>query len=340
MWYDRVDFSGIEPLEAGDRVEIKGRVVSYIKGLRKDYVKDKFNYKLSFVQDNVKKIGNKIEDQKKIEFYTDLCKANSSKNHDLTLFDLKKMYSALERKDYVHKHLRESIRARILNNDNHEIAFTLNSRGRVSTKRKKGLYIKDNEIVLCKIGKEIKGIGLLYKDYVEYQEERGVYEGFDELDKWTDTACKWKKLSAKNKKEFGTRMKICEVVKKYLKNEIEYDHILVVNYEGKIYFITVDNGDMDKNTYLEPSEIELCRFGRGVKNKTNIYNDYSDLLREKYGILYDIDIWNLWNRVDNGNISKLEIIEKNFQKRKDGYLNFYAMVLKGIEKEMEKQFIS
>lgn len=62
-------------------------------------------------------------------------------------------------------------------------------------------------------------------------------------------------------------MKIFYMVKEYLNNNIEYDHILVVNNQGKIYFIKVDRDNIERNDYLEPSEIEICRCEKKVIKK-------------------------------------------------------------------------
>ncbi|WP_195336295.1 hypothetical protein [Paraclostridium bifermentans] len=139
------------------------------------------------------------------------------------------------------------------------------------------------------------------------------------------------------RKRFNIMMKIFNIVKEYLNNNIEYDNVLVVNNQGKIYFIKVDRDNIDINNYLELSEIEICRFGKKVIKKSNIYHDYVDILKKEYDNLDDLDIWSLWYSLDSKNIIKEEIMEKNFQIRKEGYINHYTVLLKGIAKEIEKQ---
>ena len=132
-------------------------------------------------------------------------------------------------------------------------------------------------------------------------------------------------------------MKIFYIVKEYLNNNIEYDSVLVANNQGKIYFIKVDRDNIDIDNYLEPSEIEICRFGKKVIKKSNIYHDYVEILKKEYDNLDNLDIWKLWYSLDNKNIIKKEIMEKNFQTRKVGYITHYRALLKGIAKEIEKQ---
>ena len=110
------------------------------------------------------------------------------------------------------------------------------------------------------------------------------------------------------RKRFNIMMKIFYIVKEYLNNNIEYDSVLVVNNQGKIYFIKVDRDNIDINNYLEPSEIEICRFGKKVIKKSNIYHDYVEILKKEYDNLDDLDIWNLWYSLDNKNSIKKEII--------------------------------
>lgn len=139
------------------------------------------------------------------------------------------------------------------------------------------------------------------------------------------------------RKRFNIMMKILYIVKEYLKNNIEYDHVLVVNNQGKIYFIKVDRDNIDRNDYLEPSEIEICRFGKKVIKKSNIYHNYVGILKKEYDNLDNLDIWSLWYSLDIKNSVKEEIIEENFQMRKKGYINHYNVLLKGIAKEIEIQ---
>lgn len=139
------------------------------------------------------------------------------------------------------------------------------------------------------------------------------------------------------RKKFSIMMKIFNIVKLYLNNNIGYDHVLVINNYGKIYFIKVDRDNIDKNNYLEESEIEICRFGKKVIKKSNIYHDYVEILKREYDNIEDLDIWDLWYSLDSKNTIKENIVKKNFQNRKNGYINHYLVLVTGIEKEIEKQ---
>lgn len=139
------------------------------------------------------------------------------------------------------------------------------------------------------------------------------------------------------RKKFSIIMKIFNIVKLYLNNKIDYDNVLAINSYGKIYFIKVDRDNIDINNYLEESEIEICRFGKKVIKKSNIYHDYVEILKREYDNLEDLDIWDLWYSLDSKNIIKEDIVEKNFQHRKEGYINHYLVLVKGIEREIEKQ---
>lgn len=59
---------------------------------------------------------------------------------------------------------------------------------------------------------------------------------------------------------------------------------------------------------------------------SNIYNDYVEVLKKEYDNLDNLDIWNLWYSLDNKNIIKKEIMEKNFQIRKEGYITHYRVL--------------
>lgn len=63
-----------------------------------------------------------------------------------------------------------------------------------------------------------------------------------------------------------------------------------------------------------------------VIKKSNIYHDYAKILKKEYDNLDNLDIWNLWYSLDNQNIVKKEIMEKNFQIRKEGYITHYRVL--------------
>lgn len=425
LWYPKSNFKLIESLSVGDILEIKGKVSIYLKALYNKHVSKKFNYYIDFNIDDVKKIGAQKQEEKKIEFYTDICKSRVRSGYYFTISNLKKIHRTLENKDYLYiKFLRDIIKSRLLNDPNYESILTIDSKGSIYTKNKKykdDINLKANEIILCRIGKKIYGMGKIYKDYADILEEKGIYEYFDLIDRWHDLSnrdkdklkivssnleyisqpyidsieqlkrfieleieyntsddLKGNKISKakldkakyikdliviktslirnrvhKNynfkeddldiiykslvRKRFNIMMKIFYIVKEYLNNNIEYDSVLVVNNQGKIYFIKVDRDNIDINNYLEPSEIEICRFGKKVIKKSNIYHDYVEILKKEYDNLDDLDIWNLWYSLDNKNSIKKEIMEKNFQIRKEGYITHYRVLLKGIAKEIEKQ---
>lgn len=430
LWYPKSNFKLIEPLSIGDIIEIKGKVSIYIKALYNKHVSKKFNYTIDFKIDDVMKIGTQKQEEKKIEFYTDICKSRVRSGYHFTISNLRKIHSTLENKDYLYiKFLRDIIRSRLLNDPNYESILIIDSKGSIYTKNKKykdSISLKANEIILCKIGKKIYGMGKVYKDYANILEKKGIYEYFDIIDRWHDLSntdkdklkivssnleyisqpyidsieklkrlieleieynssndFKGNKISKaklnkvkcakdsivikrplirnrvhKNynfkdddldiiykslvRKRFSIMMKIFYIVKEYLNNNIEYDSVLVVNNQGKIYFIKVDRDNKDNidiNNYLEPSEIEICRFGKKVIKKSNIYHDYVEVLKKEYDNLDNLDIWSLWYSLDNQNIIKKEIMEKNFQIRKEGYITHYRVLLKEIAKEIEKQKI-
>lgn len=137
------------------------------------------------------------------------------------------------------------------------------------------------------------------------------------------------------KKRFSIMMKIFYTIKEYLNKDLDYDNILVINNKGQIYFIEVDRWNVDRSEYLETSEVEICRFGKKTIRKSNIYDDYSKVLKKEYGNIDDLDIWSLWYNLNNENIVKKNMVEKNFQMRKKGYITHYNVLIKGIAKEME-----
>lgn len=426
LWYDKSDFKLIEELSIGDILEIKGKVTIYIKALYNKHVSKKFNYCIDFNIDDVKKIGTKKQEEKKIELYTDICKSRVRNGYYFTLSNLRKIHSTLESKNYLYiKFLKDIIKSRLLNDPNYESILIIDSKGSIYTRNKKykeKINLKANEIILCRIGKKIYGMGKIYKDYADILEKKGVDEYFDIVDRWHNLSNRDKdklktvssnleyisqpyidsieklktlieleieynssednlkgnkilkaKLDKVNypkdsiviktslvrnrvhknynfkesdlqiiynsllKKRFSIMMKIFYIVKEYLNNDIEYDRVLVANNQGKIYFIKVDRGNIDINNYLETSEIEICRFGKNVINKSNIYHDYAEILKKDYDNIDNLDIWSLWYSLDNKDIIKKEIMEKNFQKRKLGYISHYRVLLKGIAKEIEKQ---
>ncbi|MCC3669341.1 hypothetical protein [Terrisporobacter mayombei] len=49
-------------------------------------------------------------------------------------------------------------------------------------------------------------------------------------------------------------------------------------------------------------------------------------MKKEYDNLDNLDIWNLWYSLDNKNIIKKEIMEKNFQIRKEGYITHYRVL--------------
>ncbi|EPZ57435.1 hypothetical protein H477_2513 [[Clostridium] sordellii ATCC 9714] len=264
----------------------------------------------------------------------------------------------------------------------------IDSKGSIYTKNKKykeKIDLKANEIILCRIGEKIYGMGKVYKCYTDILEKKGMYEHIDVIDRWHELSNKDKdklkvvssnleyisqpyidsierlkraieleieynssddvkdKKISKNKlskaqyvkdsiiiktslvrnrvhknynlkeseldviykslvrKKFSIMMKIFNIVKLYLNNNIGYDHVLVINNYGKIYFIKVDRDNIDINNYLEESEIEICRFGKKVIKKSNIYHDYIEILKREYDNIEDLDIWNLWYSLDSKN---------------------------------------
>lgn len=173
------------------------------------------------VEDDVKKIGTQNQEEKKIEFYTDICKSRVRSGYYFTISNLRKIHSTLENKDYLYiKFLRDIIRSRLLNDPNYESILIIDSKGSIYTKNKK------------------------YKD----------------------------------------------------------------------------------NINLKANEIILCRFGKKVIKKSNIYHDYVEVLKKEYDNLDNLDIWSLWYSLDNQNIIKKEIMEKNFQIRKEGYITHYRVL--------------
>lgn len=427
LWYPKSKFNLLEKVSIGDTLEIKGKVSIYIKALHNKHVSKKFNYCIDFNVDNVKRVGIQKQNEKKIELYTDICKSRVRSGYYFTVSNLRKIHSTLENKDYLYtKFLRGIIKSRLLNNPNYESMLIMDGKGSIYTKNKKykeKIDLKANEIILCRIGEKIYGIGKVYKDYADILEKKGIYEYFDIIDRWHELSNHDKnklkvvssnleyisqpyidsiehlkraieheieynssndlqgkkilkeKLSKvqyfkdsiliktslvrnrvhKNynfkepeldviykslvRKKFSIMMKIFNIVKLYLNNNIGYDHVLVINNYGKIYFIKVDRDNIDVNNYLEESEIEICRFGKKVIKKSNIYHDYIEILKRDYDNLEDLDIWDLWYSLDSKNTIKEDIVEKNFQHRKDGYINHYLVLVTGIEKEIEKQKI-
>ncbi len=140
------------------------------------------------------------------------------------------------------------------------------------------------------------------------------------------------------KKRFSIMMKIFYIIKEYLNNNIDYDSILVINNKGQIYFIEVDRWNVDRSNYLETCEIEICRFGKNTIRKSNIYEDYSKVLKKEWGNIGDLDIWDQWYNLDNENSIKKNIVENNFQIRKKVYIIYYNVLVKAIEKEIEEKY--
>ncbi|WP_250675477.1 hypothetical protein LZ906_002090 [Paraclostridium ghonii] len=425
MWYPKSKFKLIEELSVGDTLEIKGKVAVYLKALHNKHVSKKFDYCIDFNINNVKKVGTQKAKEKRIEFYTDICKSRVRSGYCFTISNLSKICSTLENKEYLYtKFLRDIIKSRLLNDPNYESILIIDSKGRIYTKNKKykeNINLKSNEIILCRIGAKIYGMGKVYKEYVDVLEEKGIDEHFDVIDRWHDLSNRDKdkfKIVSSNleyisqpyidsieilkrlieieieynsddnlnsktvlndkldkiqsgkdsmiiktslvkhrvnkkysfkvheldviykslvRKKFSIIMKIFNVVKEYLNNNIEYDNVLVINNHGKIYFIKVDRDNIDINNYLESSEIEICRFGKKVIKKSNIYHDYVKILEKEYENLDNLDIWSLWYSLDNKNSIKKEILERNFKARKEGYINHYTVLIKGIKSEIEKQ---
>ncbi|CEO24155.1 hypothetical protein [Paraclostridium sordellii] len=425
LWYPKSKFNSIEELSIGDTLEIKGKVSVYLKALYNKHVSKKFNYCIDFNVDNVKRVGIQKYNEKRIALYTDICKSRVRSGYYFTISNLSKIHSTLENKDYIYtKFLRDIIKSRLLNNLNYESMLIIDSKGSIYTKNKKykeKIDLKANEIILCRIGEKIYGMGKVYKCYTDILEKEGMYEHIDVIDRWHELSNKDKdklkvvssnleyisqpyidsierlkraieieieynssddvkdKKISKNKlskaqyvkdsiiiktslvrnrahknynfkeseldviykslvrKKFSIMMKIFNIVKLYLNNNIGYDHVLVINNYGKIYFIKVDRDNIDKNNYLEESEIEICRFGKKVIKKSNIYHDYIEILKREYDNIEDLDIWDLWYSLDSKNTIKENIVKKNFQHRKNGYINHYLVLVTGIEKEIEKQ---
>ena len=140
------------------------------------------------------------------------------------------------------------------------------------------------------------------------------------------------------KKRFSIMMKIFYIIKEYLNNNIDYDSILVINNKGQIYFIEVDRWNVNRSNYLETCEIEICRFGKNTIRKSNIYEDYSKVLKKEWGNIGDLDIWDQWYNLDNENSIKKNIVENNFQIRKKVYIIYYNVLVKAIEKEIEEKY--
>ncbi|UEL49140.1 hypothetical protein [Terrisporobacter hibernicus] len=140
------------------------------------------------------------------------------------------------------------------------------------------------------------------------------------------------------KKRFSIMMKIFYIIKEYLNNNIDYDSILVINNKGQIYFIEVDRWNVNRSNYLETCEIEICRFGKNTIRKSNIYEDYSKVLKKEWGNIDDLDIWDQWYNLDNENSIKKNIVENNFQIRKKVYIIYYNVLVKAIEKEIEEKY--
>ena len=412
LWYKKSKFNLLESLQVGDMIEIKGKVAVYLRALNNKHIVNKFDYHIDFESNNLIKIIHK-----KAELCTYACKSKVMVDYYFTIADLKNIYYTLENKDYLYiKFVRDIVKARLLNNPNYESILIINSKGTIYTKNRKyeePINLKANEMILCKIGKELLGVGKIYNDYATILEKQGKDNSFDAINRWHDLPnndknkmkivsdnidyiskeyiysveklkryidieiqnnCNkdykitWNHIASikdsiliqtslvrnrvhknycfkKNdleviyrnliKKRFSIMMKIFYIIKEYLNKGIDYDSILVINNKGQIYFIEVDRWNVDRSDYLETYEMEICRFGKKTVRKSNIYDDYAEVLKKEYGNIDNLDIWSLWYNLNNENIIKKNIVENNFQMRKKGYITNYNVLIKGIAKEIE-----
>ncbi|MDU5021478.1 MAG: hypothetical protein E6269_13100, partial [Clostridiales bacterium] len=194
LWYPKSKFNSIEELSIGDTLEIKGKVSVYLKALYNKHVSKKFNYCIEFNVDNVKRVGIQKYNEKRIELYTDICKSRVRSGYYFTISNLSKIHSTLENKDYIYtKFLRDIIKSRLLNNLNYESMLIIDSKGSIYTKNKKykeKIDLKANEIILCRIGEKIYGMGKVYKCYTDILEKKGMYEHIDVIDRWHELSNK------------------------------------------------------------------------------------------------------------------------------------------------------